>query len=140
MSVKNPRESGFAIVELLVTLIVIGIVFGAFIVTFTSIQNINKHALDISKANEFGFGKVQEYENMDFDDITATSPAGTLVEVEDFSSDLPGSLQTPRVGKVYVNTATPTLKQVVVSIEFGSGDTAKELQYADFIQKYGQGR
>ena len=133
-------ERGFSAVELLITLIVIGVVFGAFVVTFTSIQNINKRAIDISKANELGFAKVQEYENKNYDDITDTSPAGTLVEVEDFSSDLPMSFESPKTAKVYINTASPTLKQIVVSIDFGSGETARQLQYADFIQKYGQGR
>lgn len=140
MSDKNKHQGGFAIVELLITLIVIGVIFGAFVVTFTSIQNINKKALDISRANQLAFAKIQEYENKDFDAITTTSPSGTLVEVEDFSSELPSNFEQPRTAKVYVNTSSPTLKQVVISIDFGDGDSARKLQYADFIQRNGQGR
>jgi prepilin-type N-terminal cleavage/methylation domain-containing protein len=133
-------QSGFAIVELLITLIIIGVAFGAFMVTFTTIQSINKKAQDISKANTLSFAKVQEYENKNYTTLPATAPIGTLQEVEDFSASLPTTMQSPRVGKVYINTISATLKQVVVTIEFGSGDTKRIVQYGDFIQRHGLGR
>ena len=133
-------SSGFAVVELLITLIIIGVAFGAFMVTFTTIQNINKKALDINKANTQAFAKLQDYENQNFTSLPTTTPTGSLQEVEDFSSSLPTTFQKPRTGKVYVNTISPTLKQVVVSIEFGSGGDKRIIQYADFIQRNGLGR
>lgn len=134
------NESGFSVVELLITLIIIGVAFGAFMVTFTSIQSINKKALDISKANTFAFAKLQEYENKSFTLIPATTPTGTLVMVEDFSSSLPTTLASPRVAKVFVNTSSSTLKQVVVSVTFGSGTNERQVEYANFIQANGLGR
>lgn len=133
-------ESGFSVVELLITLIIIGIFFGSFTLAFTSIQSINKKANDIMDANQIAFSKMQEYENKSFDSITTTSPSGTLVEVENFSASLPVKLESPRVGKVYVNTASPTLKQVVITIEFGSGPSIRRIQYGGFIQSQGVGR
>ena len=133
-------ESGFAIVELLITLIVIGTVFGAFILSFTSIQGINKKAIDITQSNTLAFAKVEEYENKSYGSLPATSPAGTLVQVEDFSSSLPSSLESPRTGKVYINSVSNNLKQVVVTIQFGSGDGQRIIQYANFIQAHGLGR
>lgn len=132
--------SGFAMVELLITLIIIGIAFGAFTVTFTTIQNINKKAIDINQANTLAFAKVQEYENKTYASLNNTAPTGTLQEVEDFGSTLPTSLQSPRVGKVYINTMSSSLKQVVVTIEFGTGDSKRIVQYANFIQRNGLGR
>src|SRR5438093_1084930 len=88
-------NSGFAIVELLITLIIIGVAFGAFMVTFTTIQSINKKALDINRANALAFAKVQEYENQNYPALPATAPAGTLQEVEDFSTTLPTTLEAP---------------------------------------------
>lgn len=137
--IKN-NEAGYSIVELLITLIIIGVAFGAFTVSFTSIQNINKKALDISAANTIAFAKAQEYENKSFTDIPTTTPSETLVLVEDFSSSLPTTLESPRVGQVFVNTSSTTLKQVVVNITFGSGADQRQLQYADFIQANGLGR
>jgi type II secretory pathway pseudopilin PulG len=140
MSDLHNDSSGFAIVELLITLIIIGVAFGAFTVTFTTIQNINKKALDISEANTLAFSKVQEYENKNFNSLPSTTPTGSLQEVEDFGSSLPTKFQSPRVGKVYVNTVSTSLKQVVVTIEFGSGGDKRIVQYANFIQKNGLGR
>lgn len=139
MSVLKKR-AGFATVELLVTLIVIGIVFGAFITTFVAIQNINKKAADIQTANAIAFAKVQEYENIPFTSLTDTTPGGTLIEIEDFSTDIPTSLQATRVGKVYINTVSPTLKHVVISVSYGSGNTQQDIQYATFIQRNGLGQ
>lgn len=138
--VGNRKQAGFSIVELLITLVIIGTAFGAFMVTYTTIQSINKKALDIAAANEIAFAKVQDYENRLFSAIPDTSPAGTLVMVEDFSASLPSSLQSPRTGQVFINTASGTLKQIVVSITFGSGTSQRQIEYSDFIQANGLGR
>lgn len=141
MSIKiKENQSGFSAVELLITLIIIGVFFGSFTLAFTSIQSINKKANDVMDANQLAFSKVQEYENKSFNNIPAPSPGGSLVEVENFSASLPVKLENPRVGKVYVNTVSPTLKQVVVQIEFGSGSSVRRVQYGDFIQLQGVGR
>lgn len=137
--VRN-EQSGFTVVELLITLVVIGVVFGAFMTTFTSIQNINKKALDVNHASIAAFTKLEEYENRNYTALPNTTPTGTLQEVEDFSSTLDTTLEAPRTAKVYVNTSSPTLKQVVVSVEYGSGPAKRVIQYATFIQRSGLGR
>jgi prepilin-type N-terminal cleavage/methylation domain-containing protein len=134
------NQSGFSIVELLITLVIIGITFGAFMVTFTTIQNINKKALDVAAANNVAFAKMQDYENQAFNTLPTTTPQGSLKMVEDFSSSLPTSLQSPRVGQVFVNTVSGSLKQVVVNVSFGSGGAQRQIQYANFIQSNGLGR
>lgn len=134
------KTAGFSTIELLVTLIIIGIVFGAFVTTFVAIQNINKKSSDIQIANSYGFEKVQQYENIPFTSLANTTPAGSLIEIEDFSSTLPESLQSPRVGKVYANSVSPTLKHIVISIEYGSGSSKQDIQYATFIQRNGLGQ
>ncbi len=139
MSLLDEKD-GFSVVELLITLIVIGVTFGAFVTSFASIQNIYKKAVDINTANAIAFAKLQDYENLNFNSLPATAPAGTLQQVEDFSASLPSTLEKPRTGIVYVNTVSGTLKQVVVDVKFGSGASQRQIQYANFIQKYGIGR
>ncbi|MCW1908832.1 MAG: hypothetical protein KIH63_005855 [Candidatus Saccharibacteria bacterium] len=139
MSLLDEKD-GFSVVELLITLIVIGVTFGAFVTSFASIQNIYKKAVDINTANAIAFAKLQDYENLNFNSLPATTPTGTLQQVEDFSASLPSTLEKPRTGIVYVNTVSGTLKQVVVDIKFGSGASQRQIQYANFIQKYGIGR
>lgn len=140
MRTLRDNTTGIAIVELLITLIIISTAFGAFMVTFTTIQSINKKAIDLSRANSIAFAKIGEYENRNFSTLPTTNPANTLVEVEDFGNTLPTTMEKPRVGKVYVNTVSGNLKQVVVTITFGTGPSQRQVQYATFIQRNGLGR
>jgi prepilin-type N-terminal cleavage/methylation domain-containing protein len=131
------NEAGFTAIELLITLIVIGVTFAAFTTTFTTIQNINKIAIDVNLANIAAFEKVQNYDNMPFASLPNTTPTGSLEQVEDFSSSLPANLPSPRIGQVYINTMSPTLKQLIVKVQYGSGGGQRQIQYADFRQKNG---
>lgn len=131
---------GFSVVELLITLIVIGVVFIAFTTSFASISNISKKGTDVATAGQLAYAKLQEYENLNFASLPSTAPTGTLQQVEDFSASLPGILEAPRSGLVYINTSSPTLKQVDVKVAFGSGATQRYIEYVTFIQKNGSGR
>lgn len=137
--VRVGNSQGFTVVELLITLLIISTVFGSFVITFTTIQNINKKSLDITTSNIIAFAKLQDYENTNYLELPDPS-SGSLVEVEDFSTDLPSSLRAPRVGKVYINSLSASLKQVVVSVDFGSGADQRNIQYASFISRNGLGR
>lgn len=139
MSVKY-SGGGFTVVELLITLIVVGTIFIAFTTTFAGVSNITKKGNDIATANQLAFSKLQQYENMSFTSLPSTSPGGSLQQVEDFSSSLPGVLEQPRTGIVYINTQSPTLKQVDVKVTFGSGLSQRYIEYVTFIQKNGIGR
>ncbi len=137
---NNRRSDGFATVELLVTIIIIGLVFGSFITTFNTISNINKKARDIQKSNVIAFEKLQKYENTDFGSLPNSSINGTWDEIEDFSNEIPDTVESPRVGKAYVNTNSNTLKQIGVQVEFGSGGSKQTITYVTYVQKNGVGR
>ncbi|MDB5160918.1 MAG: hypothetical protein JWO96_298 [Candidatus Saccharibacteria bacterium] len=126
--------------ELLITLLVVGIVFLAFTTTFAGIANISKKGTDVASASQTAFAKLQEYENLNFNNLPSTTPTGSLQQVEDFSSSLPSVLESPRSGLVFINTSSSTLKQVVVKVTFGSGATQRYIEYTTFIQKQGLGR
>ena len=136
----RPSSHGFTVVELLITLVVIGVLFTSFTTTFAGLENISKKGNDVTLASTQAFSKLQTYENLNYTSLPATAPAGTLVEVEDFSGSLPTSLESPRVGKVYVNSSTSSMKQVLVRVTFGSGSSQRFIEYVTFIQKNGVGR
>jgi prepilin-type N-terminal cleavage/methylation domain-containing protein len=131
---------GFTVVELLVTLLVVGVVFLAFTTTFAGVENISKKGGDVALASQHALAKLESYENLNFNSLPATSPSGSLQQVEDFSSSLPTVLEQPRVGKVYINTVSNTLKQVDVQVTFGSGASQRFIEYVTMIQKNGIGR
>jgi type II secretory pathway pseudopilin PulG len=137
MSKIQMSSGGFTAVELLVILVMLATLFTTFTSSFNTIQTLNKRAKDINGANQLAFAKIQAYENTPFASLPSTSPSGTLVQVEDFSSTLPVTLTKPRSAIVYVNSVSSTLKQVVVNIQYDSGSSLHTIQYADFIQKNG---
>lgn len=140
VSMKKINDRGFSVVELLITLIVVGAVFIAFSTTFAGVQNITKKGKDIAVASQHVSAKLAEYENLNFNSLPSTTPVDTLQEVEDFSASLPTVLEQPRSGKVYVNTKSISLKQVLVRVTFGSGPSQRFIEYVTFIQKDGLGR
>lgn len=137
MSTIKTDSGGFTAIELIVMLVVLAVTFTAFASGFNTIQTLNKKAKDVNISNQLAFAKIQEYENKPFSSIATTTPTGTLVNVEDFSSTLPTTLRSPRSAIVYINTVSSTLKQVVVNVTYGSGSDQKTIQYADFVQKNG---
>lgn len=137
---KKETNQGFTLIELLITLVVVGVVFLAFTTTYAGITNIAKKGTDVATASQLGFAKLQEYENLNYNNLPSTTPQGTLKQVEDFSNSLPPVLETPRSGLVYINTVSTTLKQVVVKVAFGSGVSQRYIEYDTFIQLHGVGR
>ncbi|MDB5168930.1 MAG: hypothetical protein JWO41_286 [Candidatus Saccharibacteria bacterium] len=137
MSEIHMDDGGFTVVELIVMLVMLATLFTTFASSFSTIQQLNKMAKDLNSTNQLAFAKVQSYENTPFASLPSTSPSGTLVQVEDFSSTLPTTVPKPRTALVYVNSVSPTLKQIVVNIQYGSGNTQRTVQYADFIQRNG---
>ncbi len=137
MSKIKTTEDGFTVVELLVMLVMLATLFTTFASSFETIQQLNKSAKDLNGTNQLAFAKVQSYENTSYGSLPNTSPNGSLVQVEDFSSSLPATVPKPRTALVYINTISPTLKQVVVNIQYGAGSFQRNVQYADFIQKNG---
>lgn len=137
MSKIEIGSGGFTAVELLVILVMLATMFTTFTSSFATIQTLNKRAKDINTVNELAFAKIQSYENLPFATLPATSPAGTLVQVEDFSATLPVTLAKPKTAVVYISSVSATLKQVVVNIQYDSGASQHIVQYADFIQKNG---
>lgn len=135
----NKNQLGFSAVELLITLIVVGVVFLSFTTTYAGLLNLTKKGTDIATASQLAFAKLQEFENDNYNNLPAGGD-GSLVSVDDFSSSLPAVLEAPRTGNVYINSVSPTLKQVVVRVSFGSGPAERFIEYTTFIQKHGVGR
>lgn len=141
MSSLRGSQSGFSVIELIIVLTIATLMFQSFALTFSAIQNINKRAYDITLANGAAYTKLQSYESLRFDNaLLQTTAIGAVEEKEDFSATLSDHLAPPRVGKVYVNSVTSTLKQVSIVVEFGGTDRKQTIRYTTLIQKDGLGR
>lgn len=133
------NQQGFSTVELLSTLVIAAIFITIFYQLYVTINIVATRANHLALANEATYGKLQQYENTDFQDIT--TPGGvTSAEVEDFSASLPTALPSPRVAKVSTALLTPTLKAVNVKTTFGQDGAAQIIEYTVYLQESGVGR
>jgi prepilin-type N-terminal cleavage/methylation domain-containing protein len=132
-----PRQKGFSVVELLITLAVacMGVIIIGTI--YATAGRLADRSTDLLAANAVAYGKLQSYENKGFANIPYTTD-GTAVE--DFSSSIPSSIPGARTGFVYVSRQSSTLKYIFIRVTYGSTSAPKVIEYGDFIQSGGLGR
>lgn len=146
MKTLRRNEAGFSAIELLITIIVIGMAFSAFTTTFVTLSQISAKSRHVALANTAAHSKLQEYENMTYDSLPGPPPPTppgsptTTQEVENFSNSLPTSLPPPRTGIVQIETISATLKRVTVIVEYDTASNKKTFKYDNYIQQKGLAR
>lgn len=131
-------QTGFTVVELMVTLFVVASTFIVIATTYSMVARLTDKSQDFLTANSIAHQKLQEYENEEFTNIPS-GPVETPFE-NDFSSELPASLTGPREGKVFITAQTPTLKYVFVRVAYYSTGSKQILEYGSYIQQGGLSR
>lgn len=145
MNMANARQtsdnqSGFTVVELLITLIIAALFVTVFFQLFTLSDTISNASFQLAQADQITYGKLQKYENRSFAAIPVLN-GNTPTQVEDFTSELPTTLPSPYVGQVLTAQITPTLKAVTVRTTYGpAGSSQRIIEFADYIQQSGLGR
>ncbi len=135
----HKNESGFTIVELLITLTILATAYISFNSLFVSVLRISDRSSEFVLANSSTAQKMQAYENTNFDNI-GTGGVLEEVEIEDFESDLPSELNEPRSAKVYATMLSPTLKRVRVTVMYQDFSDGEEVTYVSLIHESGLGR
>lgn len=137
-------RSGFTMIETLVSLAVISLIaVVAFSTTITTDQ-INTKTNQYSLANSAVFAKVQEYENMSFENIPIGLESNDY-EVEDFSqevSDYSNDKVLSPTAKVYsqLMPGSGSLIFLRFELDFQLGSQNRSIDYATYIQLGGVGR
>lgn len=141
---RESSAAGFSVVELALTITVIGIFLSVFYMLYNTINTLTKLSLDIVVASDNAYTKIQEYENKSW----ASLPAVSTSSAEDFLSQLDslsGSvLPAPKSANVYVtcidgtaSCGTPTIKKVKVIITFYP---SQSVEYSTYVQQIGAGK
>ncbi len=138
--VREPvGERGFSIIELMVTLFVLGTVLTSVLSMFAQVDYITDRARELLLAHTSAFEKLQTYENKSFTSIIPGS-SGSSYQVEDFSASLPSNLTGPKTARVYVKSISPTLKRVDVQVAYQDRRVQRILNYTTMVQESGLGR
>ena len=121
----NTDKHGFTLVELLVTIIVIGIVFTGISSIFISIQCAQVKTSYLESATRAGQKEIESLRNSNYNNLTV----GQNI---DFSSSLV-DLPKGSTGTVVVTEPTPGLKRVDVTVAYTYEGQTKNVNLSSLI-------
>lgn len=121
---KN-TQAGFTIVELLVTIAIIGITTASVSSIFISIQHVQQQTTYTDMATRAAQREIETLRNDNYAELT---PGQTL----DFSSQLPNALPNA-TGSAVVSQPTNDLRRVDVSVSYKSEGTQRTIELSSLI-------
>ncbi len=119
------RNSGFTMVELLVTIVVIGIVFTGVSSIFISIQRIQVKTNYLESATKSAQKEIESLRNRNYNNLIA----GQSI---DFSDELVG-LPNNSTGTVAITEPTPGFKRVDVTVSYNYEGQSKNVILSSLI-------
>ena len=120
------NQSGFTIVELLITIIIVGIVTASLSSLFISIQNVQRKTSNVDSAMRAAQREIEVLRNDNYGTLTA----GQTI---DFTNQLPTNLPASRTGTAVVSEPTPDLKRVDVTVSYNEGGKLQKIMLSSLI-------
>jgi prepilin-type N-terminal cleavage/methylation domain-containing protein len=124
------EESGFTLVELIVTATLVAIFVVAVIQMFISIDNINRQSRNLALATQLAQRHMESYRNTGYASIPV-SP------VDDFTSQMPSNLASPRSATATITEVNDGLKRVDIAIYYNEGSKRKNVNISTLIAAQG---
>lgn len=119
-------EDGFTLVELLVTIIVIGVVFAGLSNIFISIQRSQVQTSYLESATKAAQREIESLRNSNYNNLTA----GQTI---DFSPDLPSTMPNGSTGVVNVTEPSTGIKRVDVTVTYTYGGDTRNVSLSSLI-------
>lgn len=120
------QNSGFTLVELLVTILVIGIVFTGLSTLFITIQRAQVQTSYLDSATKAAQRQVESLRNDNYNNLT---PGQNI----DFSDKLPSTLPQGSTGTVVVSEPTSGLRRVDVTVRYIYNGTPRDVELSSYI-------
>jgi prepilin-type N-terminal cleavage/methylation domain-containing protein len=130
--VAKKTEQGFTIIELLITIAVVGILVPTLAGFINTLNRFNDRARDLTLVNSLAENKVESLRSIGYSGITAGTTA--------FDSELPATLGSPRSAIYTVTTPNTGIKQVDLSISYNDHGTTQTVNYRTFVGELGVGQ
>jgi prepilin-type N-terminal cleavage/methylation domain-containing protein len=130
----SKSESGFTLIEVLVTSVVIAIATVAIVEVFISVDRLNRQSRNLADATQIAQQKIESYRNIAYSNIPAS---------ENFTSSLPATLAAPRSATASfhdLSPAIPGLKQLDIVIYYTDGRARRDVQVTTMISQRGLSR
>ncbi len=125
VSIMGYRQAGFTIVELLVTIAIVGITTASLSSLFISIRNVQQQTLHVDAATRAAQREIETLRN---DNYASLTPG----QVINFTGQLPSSLPNAN-GTVQVSQPAADLRRVDVTVSYQSGGSQRSVQLSSLI-------
>lgn len=130
---KRKTEGGFTIVELLVTIVFIGVAFMAVSDLFLNLSSLNRQAYNLIDTTYLAQQKIETYRQTPYSSIPTGTPA------VDFTSELPARLGSPKSAYINIVETETGLKRIDVFISYKDGLT-KNVEQTTLVTEQGINR
>jgi len=126
------HESGFTIVELVVTIVLLILILPAVAGMVNSIGFISKKNTDYAAINNLAELKMESIRSTGYNNLAD----GTY----DFTNELPGVLSPPHSGSYTISDQSSSIKKIVITISYTAQGQTKTYDFASFVSKEGLGQ
>lgn len=123
---KKHPQAGFTIVELLVTIAIVGITTASLASLFISIHKVQQQTIYVDSATRAAQREIEVLRN---DNYASLTPGQTI----DFTADLPSNLPRGSTGSVSVSQPSTDLRRVDVTVTFTESGKQRNITLSSLI-------
>lgn len=129
---KNTQK-GFTLVEMLITIVVLGIAIAAIATLYYQMQSLQNDSRYLDLATRAAQTEIEVLRNNSYNSLT---PGQNI----NFTSSLPSGLPSGSTGTVVVSQPAAGLRRVDVSVNYSAGGNAKSVELSSTIGVIGIGK
>ena len=118
-------NSGFTIIELIISIVVFGFVAAGLAEVFTSVTDVQRNTNYLQLATTAAQTEVESLRNNNYDQLQN----GTI----NFTSQLPSNLPGPHSGTVIVSSPFTDIKRVDVTVSYNQDGLTENIELSSFI-------
>lgn len=130
---RQPNQQGFSLIELILAATFIAVAAAGIITLFTAVTRLNRQSQNLAIATQLVQQKLEEYRNTPYTSIT---PGNN----QDFSSQLPPQLHSPRSAFSDISELETGLKQIDVTITYQEDRVSKKVRATTYVTARGLNR
>lgn len=120
------NQRGFTLVEIVVTLVMIGVIMIGLGTLFMTIQRVQAQATYTEIANRAAQREVESLRNSSYNNLTPG-------ETQTFTDELPTALPTGATGTVAISEPTPGLRKVDVTVSYHYAGNDRTVTHSSLI-------
>lgn len=125
-------SGGFTIIELLITIAVVGIILPTMMAFVNELNRLNDRTKDLALINSMAENKVESLRSAGYSGV----PEGTV----DFTNELPESIAGPKSAEYIASTPNPGIRQVDMTIQYNDHGFNQTIRYKTLIGELGVGQ